>query len=1027
MRHDDDHRGWMPWETGSRQRGFSLAEMMVALAITSVLFLAALSMMAVDQRVYNREDAMLEASREARFALEMLERDLLMAGYQVDVRTVADLGADGTANTDDDLVGQPQIAFAAPWEIVFNTDADPAVAAIQDGVAGDTLPSGYAPVTFFTGAETIRYTLDSNGDGAVTAADRGDEFEETAVENPGLFLLRREIYGFSGSDNHNPSGPVALIRGPITYPSGARPTPLFTYWGRFDADAGPDLWGDDGSGGGTANNGILEAGEIAALGPVTGEDANGNDVLDAGEDRNGNGRLDRRPGDLIERVNLHLATEAAYPDMNFVDEQRSGTGTPFRYRVVTLNAEIEPRNVDLPGGACGDEPEPTSSLTITNACGHPLADGKVRLNWNLSADDGANEQDIERYLVFRTDVNSLFGPTPYTETAPGAGSWDDDWTEARTWPPRQYWYRVRAMDCTPHISLGDPSAGPYPADVGPMYPPSFTVSDVPGDDGTSLDVEWTASPDDPVNTTGYGANLKDYHVYRSTLSDYRCQPPVNTSAVAATGAGTYTYRDNATNSTGAVAFGELYHYWLRSRDTADNLSPYSARACARAYRGPVAPSAQQIRVAPYAGDDHPVEIWFSPNPLNEAAGYDPRQIRYRIYRAHDASGDGTADSLVDDPAGYTTADRAATLAPRGTLWAFGDGSGCSQHSIDGGGSWRTLADLPATGVRAADFGDRLTGIAVGDAGIALRTTDGGISFQTAASGVVADLQDVAFLDARRAVAVGDSGTIVVTDDAGASWTVGAAPVAQDLHAVDAVGNELIAVGDGGTVIRSTDGGATWTTAMALPGDDLGAVCALDRGGSLEILAGGEDRIWRSTDGGGSWNAHGLLFGIGRGDVSGLACDESGAIAIVRGGTPKQIYLSTDGTTWLSPLFNPSSPVADVAMLHLDRAAILDEAGRVYMRSGTFSWSSTATTSSCSMRTLALRPEIVWEDATTATAASGRPHHYVVTAAYSTGDPTLDGEWGLLPDRPAAVESPDDSLAQVLVDSCRNFELTAITP
>jgi photosystem II stability/assembly factor-like uncharacterized protein len=996
---------------------------MVALAITTILFLAALAMMAVDQKVYNREDATLEAAREGRHALETLEADLLMAGYQTDVRTVADLGPDGTANTDDDLLGQPEIVLAAPWEIVFNADIDPEVAALRDGASGDSLPSGYAPVTFFTGAETIRYTLDSNGDGSVTAADRGDEAEEAAVDNNGLFLLRREIYGSNSGTNTVDSGPVALVRGPSTYPSGARPTPMFLYWGHFDSDAALDLWGDDGSGGGTAGNGVLESGELAALGPVTVEDADGDATLDSGEDRNGNGSLERTITELIHRVDIHVTAETSYPDMDWEDPDRSASGSPFRYRVVTLNTQIEPRNLELPGGACGDEPDPTDNATVVNACSHALADGKVRVTWDLSADDTANEQDIERYLIFRTNVNSIFGPTPFTEVNAGTGTWDDDWMEARTWPPRQYWYRVRAMDCTPHMSLGDPTAGPYPADVGPMYPPHFTVNDVPGDDGTNLDVLWEKSPDDPTNTTGYGGDLKDYHVYRSTLSDYRCQAPVNNSAVTATGAATYSFQDNATNSTSGLTYGELYYYWLRSRDGSDNMSPYSPRSCARSYKGPTFPVDQRIRVADYGSSDHPVEVWFSPNDANTSAGYDPYQLTYRIYRAPDLTGDGQPDSVVDHPLGYTTDDRAADLPWSGTLWTLGDAVGCGFHSIDGGSNWRNLADLPVAGALAADFGSRLHGVAVGAAGAIQYSHNGGISFTAAATSVMVDLFDVAFIDAKRVVAVGQAGTALYSSDAGATWANGSTGVATDLLSVAAEDDVVVAVGDSGVVLVSTDGGANWVSTTGTPGEDLVGACVLANGST--ILAGGDDQVWRSDDGGATWTSSGLPGSPGQ--VEALDCVASGAAIALAPSSSQPIYESADGVTFANAAPSPTGDVTAVGLLDQNVAWIVDDLGNLYSRDTAGTWTSSIVDSTCILRDVVVRPEIVWEDSTTASAASGSEHHYVVTTSYDVGDATLDGECGLLPDQPASDESPDDSLDQVLVDACKDIELSVVVP
>ena len=37
----------------------------------------------------------------------------------------------------------------------------------------------------------------------------------------------------------------------------------------------------------------------------------------------------------------------------------------------------------------------------------------------------------------------------FLEANKGVTSYEDDWIIMRTWPPRQYWYKLRAMDCTP--------------------------------------------------------------------------------------------------------------------------------------------------------------------------------------------------------------------------------------------------------------------------------------------------------------------------------------------------------------------------------------------------------------------------------------------------------------------------------------------------------------------------------------------------------------------------------------------------
>ncbi len=1008
-------------------RGFSLSEMMVALAITSVLFLAALSMLALDQKIYNRNDSALEASREARHTMATLEQDLLMTGYQLDTRTVADPGPDGTENTDDDIKGQAAIVYAAPWELVVNADIDPDIDAIRDGLDNDSLPSGYAPVTFYTGAETIRYTLDSSGDGAVTADDdRGDDPEEAVSRNDGLFVLWKEVYGYDGATNVVNRAPIALVRGPVDYPSGIHPVPLFLYWGQFDSDPALDLWGDDGSGGGIAGNGVLEAGEIAALTPVTDEDADDDGTLDPGEDRNGDGILQRRVTDLIEKVEIHVTAESPFPDPDWTDPVRSAADEPFRFHSVTMTGTIEPRNIHLAGGACGDDPEPTTHPALVNACNDAMADGKVTLTWGLSPDDGDFEEDIERYIIFRTDVNSTFGPTPYDEVAAGTGDWEDDFIEMRTWPPKQYWYRVRAMDCTPALSVGDPVAGPYPPAVGAAYPFSVRVSDVPGDAGDSLRLTWTASIDDPANTSGYGGDVREYWVYRSESPDYRCVPPVAKAAVTASGATEYTYLDDATNSTSAPEFGKLYYYWIRTRDDGGALSPYSPRYCARPWRGPAFPLSRHARWVDWGNGTRGVEVWFRENPDNAAAGYDQERITYRVYRAHDSTGDGIPDSLVDDSVGYTTSDRIGETSAAGLVWVTGRG-GASQlwHSTDGGQNFMDLDDIdPGTDLQAISFGDRVRGIAVGDGGNAWYTDDGGATWSPSSTSTSLDLAGVAHVDTTTAVAVGATGTLLRTTDGGASWTAVSSGVADDLHAVAAARRTVVAVGDYGALVVSGDGGEsfspTWVTT-----DNLYAACATrESGGGTTLWIGGENgHLWRSTDGGTSWSPRSLGT---TGDVRAIACAPGGrAVAIVPDdGT---VWTSDDGSTWTVDSGYGGATPACAAMLENGRLFVADSDGDLWVRATDGSWDNESIDGSLEPLGLAVRPEIVYLDEDATDFPSGTTLYYVVTARYDEGDPVLDGESGMLPDRPAGEETPDDSDDQILVDSCNSFELEATLP
>jgi prepilin-type N-terminal cleavage/methylation domain-containing protein len=1005
-----------------RQAGFSLAEMSVALAIVSLLFLAALSLMALDQRIYAKQDQTLEAVREGRHALETMERDLLMLGYLVDTQTVADIGPDGTSGTDDDIIGQPQIVYAAAYDFAFNAEINNATEAIADGSANDTVPIGYAPVSFFTGAETIRYTLDSTGDGSISSADRGDESEEAVNPNTGLYALQREVYGSNASGNFKDKGAIALMRGPVAYPSGAKPVPLFQYWGDFDSDAALDLWGDDGAGGGTAGNGILELGEINALTAVSDEDNDNDNTIDSGEDRNGDGVLQRRIADLIKRVEVHVTTETSVAEMDYYDPVRSSISNKFKYRVATANTDIRPRNIDLPGGSCRDNPEPIPSISVANACPDPLADGIVEVGWGLSPDDGGGEYDIAKYMIYRTDRDNVFGQTPYDEVNDGDSSWQDNQINVRTWPPVQYWYKTRAMDCTPALSELDPVAGAYPALVGAHYPAEIRVVDVPGDAGDALEIQFDRSPDEPSNTTGYGGNVDAYHVYRSTSEDYRCVAPINSAAITANGSATYIYADDATNSTSAPAYGSLHFYWMRSLDDNSALSPYSPRYCGRPYVGPTFPVKQGIRVANYGSSDHPVEIYFTNNQRNADAGYDQESIDYKIYRSRDLDSDGSLDSLVDESAGYRPGDLVASVKYEGIVYAVGDGGlNDVQMSLDRTNTFRALGDLTLEVINGVSFGSRLSGVVVGSNGVTFATDTGGASWVDTSPGITEQLNDVAHVDAEIVVAVGQTGTILLSDDGGKNWSNILSGVGDDLNSVSATGDLVFVTGDSGAALISTDRGRNFTQ-VAFTTDSLAGGCAVTEGtGDITLYAGGQDRIFRSLDGGTTWNE--ITMGA---DKMKVACQPGGRV-VVTSEQGDKIYTATDGVTFTTAAVSTYHPL-DAAFLDDNFAYAVDSSGMIHSWSlNSNLWYTNAVDGLMTLRSIAVRPETAWEDSSTATAITGTPYYYVVTASYAEGDPTLDGECGLLPDRPSTVEIPDDGDAQVLVDACNNFELAVTVP
>ena len=219
------------------RKGFSLIELMVAVVVLGLVMAAVVSMLINSDKAKRKNEAIIEAQQQASAAMEMLVRDIRTAGYGVNV------SAD-----------QPIIAYAAPFEIIFNANINP----FPDSL-GLLQPRAYDPnisplcpnygvgAFYLGGAETYRYTFDSNHDGAIAAADRADDAVELKTRNPNDYLLIRQTYGRM-DDNTNNVFPnrnfnIALLRGPSAATDDSI-TPMFQYWYRDVVANRLRLWGD---------------------------------------------------------------------------------------------------------------------------------------------------------------------------------------------------------------------------------------------------------------------------------------------------------------------------------------------------------------------------------------------------------------------------------------------------------------------------------------------------------------------------------------------------------------------------------------------------------------------------------------------------------------------------------------------------------------------------------------------------------------------------------------------------------------
>lgn len=284
------------------QHGFTLVEMAVTAVAFGLIMLGAFALFARVSEVTNKNHQFARTQADVRAAMDQLERDLRSAG--VDIEYAA---------------GQQRFVYADAFQVAFNANIFPLddngngfPGALRASAAGAAIPGIYTPAADYeTGAETIVFTLDSNGDGLVSKEDGADDAEEES-RNPKDVVLYRNSYGWDGQSNAVERSKVALIRGPEADPQGNLTTPLFSYLIDHDDDrtTEPQLHGD------TNGDGVLSPSEIVGLTPLT-------------------------TGDLarLERIRLEVTGETTTPDKDHSDNDG--------YHRISLGSEIQIRQAPM--------------------------------------------------------------------------------------------------------------------------------------------------------------------------------------------------------------------------------------------------------------------------------------------------------------------------------------------------------------------------------------------------------------------------------------------------------------------------------------------------------------------------------------------------------------------------------------------------------------------------------------------------------------------------------------------------------
>ena len=359
----------LPISEKKSKRGFSIIELIIALAITSIALVAIYNLFISQQRSFRIQEEVANMQQNNRVAMENLAQIVKMAGSGVQPP-------------------QQKILYCGPFDFVFSGDFNGVNAdAMSTGeIVGQNYYVAPDPTTFTNNnCETYRWTLDDNDDGTVDANDHSN-----TAGGAEQYSLLRTVYTLATSvkDEVAPNVKITDLSG--------NPMVVFQYWGYFDDDADLDLWGDL-----APFNGELSIAEINnlinTLGPVTDISTAGGRALD----------------DMLQMVDIGVINETHRRDPNYP----SNSG----FRQITNGSMVTPRNlwacstIEAVAGYTNTLEAPGDN---TSAYGHlyfkvtesgvPVSGAVVNFTATVNAiDESANLSTSPPPHTLTTDANGL--------------------------------------------------------------------------------------------------------------------------------------------------------------------------------------------------------------------------------------------------------------------------------------------------------------------------------------------------------------------------------------------------------------------------------------------------------------------------------------------------------------------------------------------------------------------------------------------------------------------------------------------
>ena len=373
---------------GLDRRGYSLGELLLTLTITIGIFAAAVPFFTMQMRQLAQDVGRTDAQQTARYAQNMVDRELRNIGIGVQPMDPAQ----GIPRN------QPKIIQAHAYSVTFNTDL----------VANDTSD---VEAVYFDPNVPVSQTLAMNTGSTITLPFSSKGYpDHTYRKSDASISLAETVSYWVSSDSTAPSGsnmfvlwrrvndgPISVVATGIRIATGQ---PLFKYSrvlasGRFDSVATSSLpiyWD--------------QAGSIA---------------------------------DSIRAVTLTV--NGVFNGFNL--QNRSQTF------VRTVNSQTSLANIGLAQrNSCGDVPlNPGSPAVVMILDPVTFAQDHVQVTFTASPDEVAGEKDVERYALFRRVVGDPWG-APISQIGKSNSAtytWDDFDIQVGV----TFQYGVSAQDCSP--------------------------------------------------------------------------------------------------------------------------------------------------------------------------------------------------------------------------------------------------------------------------------------------------------------------------------------------------------------------------------------------------------------------------------------------------------------------------------------------------------------------------------------------------------------------------------------------------